>query len=75
MTGRYESPRVRNEIRSVLADIWDPLDVKNGRYSRSEYESYIYDVYRLLAKGATEPTSNRAFVPSCPTKDANGAPA
>jgi hypothetical protein len=54
MIGKYESPRVRNEILIVLADIWDPLGVKNGRYPPSEYESFIHDIYRLLAKDATD---------------------
>jgi hypothetical protein len=52
--GRTLTPRLRNEILSVLADIWDPPDVKAGRYPRNEYESYVYDIYNLLVKGATD---------------------
>ena len=52
--GRYETPRLRAEILNVLADIWDPLEVKNGRYPRKEYDSYIHDIYELLAKDATD---------------------
>jgi hypothetical protein len=51
---RYETPRIRAEILNVLADIWDPLDVKNGRYPRKEYDSFIHDIYELLAKDATD---------------------
>ena len=51
--GRYETPRVRAEILSVLADIWDPLGAKKGRYPRKEYDSYIHDIYELLVKDAT----------------------
>lgn len=52
--GKNLTPRLRNEILSVLADIWDPLDVSAGKYQRSEYESYVYDIYNLLVKGATD---------------------
>ena len=54
MIGRYETPRLRNEILNVLAEIWDPLGVKNGRYSRNEYDSYIHDIYVLLVKDKTD---------------------
>jgi hypothetical protein len=52
--GRYLTPRLRNEILNVLADIWDPLGTKYGRYPRTEYDSYIYDIYILLVKDATD---------------------
>lgn len=52
--GKNLTPRLTNEILSVLADIWDPLDVRAGRYQRNEYESYVYDIYNLLVKGATD---------------------
>lgn len=52
--GRYETPRVRAEILNVLADIWDPLGTKNGKYPRKEYEDFIHDIYELLAKDATD---------------------
>jgi hypothetical protein len=51
--GKYESPRVRSEILNVLADIWDPLGVKNGRFSRKEYDSYSHDIYKLLVGHST----------------------
>lgn len=52
--GKYLTPRLRNEILSVLADIWDPLDVRGGKHQRSEYESYVDDIYNLLVKDATD---------------------
>lgn len=52
--GKNLTPRLRNEILSVLADIWDPLDVRAGKYQRSEYESYVEDIYNLLVKDATD---------------------
>lgn len=52
--GKYLSPRVRNEIVSVLAEIWDPLEVRSGKHRRSEYESYVDDIYELLVKEATD---------------------
>nr|HEV7952438.1 hypothetical protein [Candidatus Acidoferrales bacterium] len=52
--GKNLTPRLRNEIFSVLADIWDPLDVGAGKYQRNEYESYVDDIYNLLVKGATD---------------------
>jgi hypothetical protein len=51
--GTYESPRARSEILNILADIWDPLEVKRGKYPRAEYESYIHDIYELLVNYAT----------------------
>lgn len=48
--GKYHSPRGRGEILNVLADIWDPLEVRNGKHSRSEYDSYVDDVYELLVE-------------------------
>jgi hypothetical protein len=53
LIGKYESPRVRSEILDVLADIWDPLGAKNGRYPRKEYDSYIHNIYILLVNYAT----------------------
>jgi hypothetical protein len=53
LIGKYESPRVRSEILNVLADIWDPLGVNNGRNPRREYDSYIHDIYKLLGNYAT----------------------
>lgn len=52
--GKYLTPRLRNEILSVLADIWDPLDVRGGKHQRSEYESYVDDIYNLLVKDGTD---------------------
>lgn len=52
--GKYLTPRLRNEILSVLADIWDPLEVGGGRHQRNEYESYVDDIYNLLVKAATD---------------------
>jgi hypothetical protein len=52
--GKNLTPRLRNEILSVLADIWDPLDVRAGKYQRNEYETYVDDIYNLLVKGATD---------------------
>jgi len=52
--GKYLSPRVRTEILNVLADIWDPLEVRNGKHSRNEYASYVDDVYELLVKDPTD---------------------
>ncbi|HEY4839262.1 MAG TPA: hypothetical protein VIH72_11685 [Candidatus Acidoferrales bacterium] len=52
--GKNVTPRLRNEIFSILANIWDPLDVRAGRYQRNEYASYVDDIYNLLVKGATD---------------------
>jgi len=52
--GKYLTPRLRNEILSVLANIWDPLDVRAGKHQRNEYESYVDDIYDLLVKDTTD---------------------
>src|ERR1700685_1098193 len=52
--GKYLTPRLRNEILSVLADIWAPLADRAEKFRRNEYESYVLDVYDLLVKDATD---------------------
>jgi hypothetical protein len=53
MIGKFLTPELRAEILNVLADVWDPLGVKSGKFPRKEYDSYVPDIHRLLAKGAT----------------------
>ncbi len=51
--GRYLTARLRSEILAVLADVWDPLEVTKGKFSRKEYAGYVDDIYQLLVKNAT----------------------
>ena len=44
---------VRNVIRQVLFDDWDPIGI-NDIAPRDEYDSYIGGVYRRLVSGCTE---------------------
>ena len=54
MIEKYESRRIRVEIRNVLMDVWDPIGIKNVGAARDEYDGYIGNVYGLLTRGATD---------------------
>ena len=48
---RYK--RISNEIREVLIEIWDPVNVKKAGDRENEYDSYIGGIYDLLMKQNT----------------------
>lgn len=37
-----------------MLDEWDPIGVRDVPEARDEYDSYIFDVYKLLVSGAPE---------------------
>jgi hypothetical protein len=45
---KYESRKVRAEIRNVFMDVWDPIGVRNLATRRNEYDLYIGMVYEML---------------------------
>jgi len=47
-------PDIRDMIRTVLMQDWDPIGIKNTAECYDEYDAYIGGVYRLLARGATD---------------------
>ena len=54
MIEKYESRRIRGEIRRVLMTVWDPIGVKGEPNAQDEYDSYLGDVLALLTGGASD---------------------
>jgi hypothetical protein len=51
---KYESRRIRVEIRHVLMDVWDPIGIKDEPNAQDEYDGYLGGVYELLVSGAAD---------------------
>jgi hypothetical protein len=51
---KYESRRIRGQIRQVLLSIWDPIGIKDEPNAQDEYDMYLGDILRLLADGASD---------------------
>jgi hypothetical protein len=49
---KYESRRIRVEIRHVLMDVWDPIGIKDEPNAQDEYDAHLGGVYKLLVSGA-----------------------
>jgi hypothetical protein len=47
---RYK--RITNEIRNVLINNWDPVNIKEDGNRGNEYDSYIGGIYDLLMEHA-----------------------
>lgn len=45
---------VRDRIRAVLLDDWDPHDAARNEAARGTYNRYIDPIYQLLLSGADE---------------------
>jgi len=54
MIDKYESRRIRHEIREVLLRVWDPIGIKDEPNAQTEYDGYLGGVYELLVGGATD---------------------
>ena len=54
MLDRNEARRIQDEIRHVLVNVWDPIDIKDVTNAQDEYDAYIGGVFSLLSKGASE---------------------
>ena len=48
MIEKYDSRRIRIQIRRVLLDVWDPIGIKDEPNAQDEYDSYIGAVCELL---------------------------
>lgn len=51
---KYESRRIRVQIRHVLLEVWDPIGVRNEPYAQDEYDGYIGEIYELLINEASD---------------------
>lgn len=54
MFDKYESRRIRVDIRRVLMQVWDPIGVKGEPNAQDEYDGYLGNVYELLVSGASD---------------------
>jgi hypothetical protein len=52
--GKYESRRIRSEIRRVLLQHWDPIGIRDEPNAQDEYDSYLGGIYELLVRGASD---------------------
>jgi len=51
---KYESPRIRVDIRHVLLDVWDPIGVRDEPNAQDEYDCCLGSLFQLLTTGATD---------------------
>jgi hypothetical protein len=51
---KYESRRIRSEIRHVLLRCWDPIGIRDEPNAQDEYDSYLGGIYEMLVGGATD---------------------
>ena len=54
MIEKYESRRIRAQIRHVLLQVWDPIGIKDVPNARGEYDGYIGQIYDLLTGSAPD---------------------
>ncbi len=54
MIEKYESRRIRVQIRHVLLDVWDPIGINDEPCAQDEYDGYIGKVYELLVGKAPD---------------------
>jgi len=54
MIDKYESRRIRTEIRRVLLDVWDPLGVREEPKAQDEYDCCLGSLFNLLTTNATD---------------------
>jgi len=54
MIEKYESRRIRRDIRRVLLTVWDPIGVKDAPEAQDEYDGYLGDVFALLTEGKSD---------------------
>ncbi len=54
MIDKYESRRIRVEIRRVLLQVWDPIGIRDEPNAQDEYDGYLGYVHELLVGGAPD---------------------
>ncbi len=45
---------MRDAIRRVFLDVWDPIGIADEPNAQDEYDSYIEPVYQLLMRSASD---------------------
>jgi hypothetical protein len=50
MVEKYLSRRIREDIRKVLMDFWDPIGVNEIPEAQDEYDFYLGEVMELLVE-------------------------
>ena len=58
MIDKYESRKIRAEIRRVLMTVWDPIGVRDEPNAQDEYDGYLGGVFALLTSGASDDQIN-----------------
>jgi hypothetical protein len=51
---KYESRKIRAEIRDVFMDVWDPSGIGSLTTRRNEYDGYIGMIYEMLTGGHSD---------------------
>jgi hypothetical protein len=46
--------QVIDQIRQILLESWDPMEVQDKPESFDEYDSYVTHIFSLLSKGAKQ---------------------
>ncbi|MFZ0688582.1 MAG: hypothetical protein WAM68_02050 [Acidobacteriaceae bacterium] len=54
MSTRDQLREIESAIRAVLMEKWDPINVKDEPRAADEYDGYIWGVYGLLRRGASD---------------------
>ena len=54
MIDKYESRRIRLEIRHVLLNVWDPIGIKGEPNAQDEYDCCLGSLFNLLTTNATD---------------------
>jgi hypothetical protein len=54
MIEKYESRRIRVQIRHILLSTWDPIGVRDNPKAQDEYDSYVVRLYELLVGNASD---------------------
>ena len=51
---KEQSQRVRDAIRRVLLNVWDPIGIRDEPNAQDEYDSYLGPIYELLNTAASD---------------------
>lgn len=54
MIASYDSQRIRSQIRHVLLNTWDPIDIKDEPNAQNEYDNYIGRLSDFLVSNAPD---------------------
>jgi hypothetical protein len=51
---KYEARTMKQQIRKVLLEVWDPIGINHIPEAFDEYESYVNEVYEWLRDGLSD---------------------